>query len=147
MKAFSFRLEQARRWRASQVDLERARVSAAAARLDAIRNSIEQAQNQLSGGSAVLSTTSQNGGTLAAWNAFETSMRAKIVRLTASRAVAEAELQTALNQLVEADRRLKLLDNLKAQRHAVWAEEAARELETFAAESFLGRLQSKRAGA
>lgn len=147
MKAFHFRLEQALRWRSSLVDAERARVATAAALLSRTREDLATLRSELIQESTELRLRSPNGGTLQFWSAWEERARQRMQQLQAAEKQAAAALEEQIKKLVDADRQLQLLQNLKAKGQSKWMAELTRELENFAAETFLGRLQSKRTGA
>ncbi len=143
MKAFRFRLEQAQRWRATQRDLEKSRVAAAAKILSELRKEIEALRLGLSGGAAELSAQGTNGESLASWAAYteHTVRRIKKLETAAQKAVQSLDAQMKL--LTEANRKVQLLENLRHSELSHWNADFNRELEAFAAETYLFRLQSR----
>jgi hypothetical protein len=147
VKAFRFRLDQALRWRATQVDLEKAQVSVAANRLSAIRADMEARRRDLEK-SALKLAEGANGAALACWAAWADRTRRRIAELEKKGLEAERLLEQRMDLLVGANRKKQLLENLERTDRARWQSEFGRELEAFANEAFLGRLQfKKRTGA
>lgn len=140
MKAFQFRLDQVLKWRSSQVDVEKGRLAIALARSAELRRHVNALENQLRTGAA-----GYHGGTtgieLGMWDAFYKTTRKQIAELEVQSHEADAALTVCRASLLEADRRLRLLQNLRQIRHDRWIADWNRELEAFAAESFLAKLQ------
>jgi len=148
MKAFQFRLDQALRWRATQLDLEKSRVSLAAQRLQELRAEIEARRAELSDGAGQLSVSGGTGSSLVLWAGFAERARRQIKDLESRATQAEQALSAQLQVVTEANRKVQLLENLKQSEQNKWQAEFNRELEAFAGESYLFRLQSrKRTGA
>ncbi len=140
MKAFRFQLDQVLKWRSSQVDVEKARLAAAVARVAELQRDAATLEAQLTTEVAAWKLGT-SGAELSLWDAYYRRTRKRIADLHVLAAEAEAALSTARQSLVEADRRLKLLQNLRDTRYRRWAADWSRELEAFAAESFLSKLQ------
>ena len=140
MKAFHFQLDQVLKWRSSQVDVEKARLAAAVARISSLQQNVATLEAELvsEGASCSRGTT---GDELSLWDAWYKRTRKQITDLHILIAEAEVALTATRHALVEADRRLKLLQNLRETRHRRWLADWSRELEAFAAESFLSKLQ------
>lgn len=143
MKAFSFRLDHALRWRATQLDLEKSRTAAAAKRLADIRQTQETLRSDLVRSTGQLGPVS-DGSSLELLDAWKAKARRRIAELEKFAQRAQADLARQTQLMLEANRRHKLIENLKADAKAQWSADFGRELEAFAGESFLGRLQSKK---
>ena len=139
MKAFRFRLDQALRWRATQVDLEKSRVAAAAQRLASLQAQAEAGRRELREIPPQLTT----GSELQSRAVWRDRLRRQILDLEKRAKEAEQALAAQMKLLVEADRDRLLLENLRETEQARWQSAFNRELEAFAGEAFLGRLQSK----
>ena len=83
------------------------------------------------------------GDALVLWAAFAARSHRRIQALEADAAEAEKALLLQMALMVEANRKLRLLENLKQNAQLQWTAEFNRELESFAGESYLFRLQSK----
>jgi hypothetical protein len=142
VKAFRFRLEQALRWRATQVDLEKSQVALAANRLAAIRADVESRRKELNDG-ALKMAAGVTGSALACWAPWADRTRRQIVEFEKKTREAECVLAARMRLLVEANQKKQVLENLEATERDRWQGELGRELEAFASEAFLGRLQSK----
>jgi capsule polysaccharide export protein KpsE/RkpR len=139
VKAFRFRLDQALRWRATQVDLEKSRAAVAATRLANLRARAEASRRELKESPPQLTT----GSELQSLAIRRDRMRRQILDIEKQAKEAEQALAERMKLLVEANRKHLLLENLRQTEQARWQSAFTRELEAFAGEAFLGRLQSK----
>lgn len=143
MKAFRFPLERALDWRRMQLDVEQSKIQAIAAR-------IQQLDTQRRGLSAerslaereVLHAKTIEGRDLARIAAFQLHVRNAELTITETRGRYEHELTAQREKLVEAQRQVKLLQNLRDKRMTRWSADLAREQEQFAGEAFLARWQT-----
>jgi flagellar export protein FliJ len=143
MKAFTFRLEQALRWRETQVGLQKLRVAAAAGRLAEIVATLEARRAEVTN-AATRIVDGPTGAALASYAGFKQKSRARIGDLEAQALVAQRTLTLEMNRLLEADKRSRLLENLKRTDQDRWRREFDRELAVFSDEAFLSRIQSKK---
>lgn len=140
MKAFTFRLEQALRWRGAQVAAQQSRVAAAAAQRSAVQALLTSAKAEAAGGAADIIdiTRGPAGFPLPSYAAFIDRSRAKIRQLEANLAATERALAVERDLLLAVNRKLRLLENLKHDAQLRWRAEFDRELAAFADEAFLG---------
>lgn len=138
MKAFRFRLDQALRWRTTQADLEKEKLSAAAGKVSALQRELEGRRGLLSAGARDL-TAGNIGPALEAWAAYSKMARREIAQIEKGLREAERELGEQLRLLVDANRKVRLLDNLKQSAQTHWNAELNRELEAFSSEASLVR--------
>jgi hypothetical protein len=138
MKKFHFHLEQVLGWRRTLAELRNAEALACAAAAAEAERVVERLRAEHTRAAMEL-TTHSNGATLAAGSAFLEKSRVRIVDALKKLEAARAALKTATEKLVEADRNAKLLEKMKEARFREWSAESDRELEAFAAESFLNR--------
>jgi hypothetical protein len=144
MKAFTFRLEQALRWRDTQVNLQKSRVASAAGRLAEVEAVMEARKVELSSAAARI-INEPTGGALQSYAGFRVRSSARIRDSEAQALVAQRTLTIEMNRLIEARQKLRTFENLKRAGEERWRWEFDRELAAFADEAFLCRLQSKRA--
>ena len=142
MRAFSFRLEQALRWRGTQVAVQQSRVAAAAAQRAAVEALLVSARAEATGGAADMIREPANFP-LSSYAAFIDRSRSRIRQLEANLAAAERALVVERDQLVAANRKLRLLENLKDDAQLRWRIEFDRELSTFADDAFLGASRAR----
>jgi flagellar export protein FliJ len=140
MKAFTFRLEQALRWRRTQVDLQKSRVAGAAGRLAEIAASLETRRSDLAAAAARIAE-GPTGAALASYAGFKEKSRTRIGDLEAQALAAQRALTLEMSRLTEAKQRSRLLENLKQTGQARWRRDFDRELAAFADEAFLCRMQ------
>jgi hypothetical protein len=142
MKAFAFRLEQALRWRGTQVTAQQSRVAASAAQRSAVAALLTSARAEAAGGAADIIREPTNFP-LSSYAAFVDRSRASIRQLEANLAIAERALAVERDLLVSASRKLRLLENLKQDAQLRWRRDFDRELSAFADEAFLGASRSR----
>ena len=143
MKAFQFRLESALRWRATQNDLEKSRVAAAAKRVHDLQGAIEARRNSLKEGALQLVPVA-SGEALGLWSAYTGKTQREIGELQKAAKKAEEALAIQTRVMLETNRKLRLVENLKDTARAEWQADFSRELEAFAGETFLARQASLR---
>jgi hypothetical protein len=143
MKAFSFRLEQALRWRAAQVNVGKTRAAAAASCLAGIEAELEAQRSGLST-AATRILDGPTGGALETYARFREKSHERIRDLEGQTLAAQRALTLEMNRLIEANQRLQLLENLKHASRGRWRKEFDRELADFVDEAFLARLPSGR---
>lgn len=136
MKTFSFRLEQMRQWRETQAQLQEARVATALAKLAEIRAAIEARRSELTAGRV---SGNVDGAELRAYAEFRQRMEARIRDLEGQAVAAQGAAAVEMGRLVEAGRKVKLIENLKRRARLAWTREFDRELNAFADEAFLNR--------
>jgi flagellar export protein FliJ len=142
VKAFSFRLDQALRWRETQVNLQKSRVAVATGRLAEIAAALEARRAELAS-AAVRIVEEPTGAALASYAGFNQKSRARIGDLETQAIVAQRTVTLEMNRLIEANQRARLLENLKQTAQDRWRREFDRELAAFADEAFLCRIQAK----
>jgi flagellar export protein FliJ len=142
MKAFTFRLEQVLRWREMQVGLQQARAAEAAGHASQLRSSVDAQKAEAVAGAAQIAREA-TGVALASYARFVEASRARIQEAEARAAKAQRALALERDRLVEANRRLRLLEDLRKAGLGRWRKEHDRELTAFADEAFLGRIKSK----
>jgi hypothetical protein len=145
MKAFSFRLEQALRWRGTQVAVQQARAATAAVQTFAVEALLTSARAEAAGGAADIIDVLREptGFPLSSYAAFIDRSRARIRQLEANLAAAKRALAVERDLLVAANRKLRLLENLKHDAQLRWRGEFDRELSAFADEAFLSALRAR----
>ena len=138
MKKFHFHLENVLRWRRTLAELRNAEALACAGAVAEAERVVERIRAEHTKAALEL-TTNSNGAALAAGSAFLEKSRIRIVEAMKKLEAARTALKAATEKLVEADRNAKLLEKMKETRFGEWSAESDRELEAFAAESFLNR--------
>jgi hypothetical protein len=136
MKSFTFRLEQALRWRGTQVAAQQSRVATSATQRSAVKALLTSARAEAAGGAADI-LHEPDSAVLAGYPAFIDRSRTRILRLEEKLISAERALAAELDLLVAANRKLRLLENLKHDAQLRWQAEFDRELSSFADEAFL----------
>jgi flagellar export protein FliJ len=142
VKAFHFRLDQALRWRETQAGLQKSRVAAAVGRLSEIERSLESERASLNGACSGL-LDNPFGHALQSFAAFRDRTRRRIRDLEGQSLLARRNVGLEMNQLVEATRKVRILENLKQADQTRWHRDLDHELAAFADEAFLSRLQLK----
>jgi flagellar export protein FliJ len=136
MRTFQFKLEQVVRWRRTQAELERSKTALAVAGVSKIQNELESARNKLATSARDLAAGG-SGEELETWSAFSRRLSREIAAIGKRLEEAERALGGQMRKMAEADRRLKLVENLRQAARERWTAEHDRALEAFAAEAFL----------
>ena len=143
MKAFSFRLEQALRWRETQAAAQKARLAAATGRALHAQAALDSRKAELAGESRQV-TRGPTGTILGSYGAYARRSRVEIQQLHQLHQAAKHAASAEMNRLLEANRGVRLLENLKETEQCGWRRCFEREMSAFADEAFLCRLQSKK---
>lgn len=146
MRAFHFRLEQARRWRSAQLIIQEGKVAAAGAavariqaRIDSIIHAIRQ--------SATVIRQYPLGEVLCAHADFCRYSGRKVRELQKQLSEARRVLSVEMSNLIQVRRRLQLIDDLKTAEQTKWQKALEKETADFVDESHLGKLQAIRSRA
>ena len=134
MKSFQFPLQKVLDWRRTEMALAEAHLErqlAALAELDRRRAELQAAGIRTE--SQVRQWRPVSGGDLAALGGFRLQIKVREQGLAARRAECQKELEKLQNAMLEARRRLRLLERLKERRLAEWRAAFDRELEEQAA--------------
>jgi flagellar export protein FliJ len=142
LKAFTFRLDQALRWRETQLRVRQSRVAAAAGHAGGIQAMIDSWRAEAALGAQQIAR-SPTGTALASYAGFIDKSRLRIRGLETKLADARRALAAEMGHLLEAHRNLRLLENLKRTEESRWHREFDRELAAFADEAFLYSQTSK----
>ena len=145
MQAFHFRLEKVIAWRRTELEIEQYKVRLLCVELERI----EQSRARLTAERVVahheiLRARRIDGADLNAHAARLVYFDGQDRTLLRRRSEQEQLIAEAHKRLLEAQRRLRLLEKLRASRHAQWKTELNREIETFAAEAHLARWNRER---
>ena len=145
MKPFCFRLEKVLAWRRTELEIEQYKVRLLCVELEAI----EQSRARLTAERVVahheiLRARRIDGADLNAHAARLVYFDGQDRTLLHRRTEQEQLIAEAHKRLLEAQRRLRLLEKLRASRHAQWRTELNREIENFAAEAHLAHWNRER---
>lgn len=143
MKPFRFSLERVLEWRREELEKEETALRALSAereRLQARRRMIEESLEAEQ--RALIRSASVSSQTLAALESWKGWVRAEIRRLDHHAQELERRITTQRLRVLEAQRRVKLLERLREKARRRWTAEWNRELENFAAEAYLARWRS-----
>jgi flagellar export protein FliJ len=153
VKAFVFRLDQALRWRETEVNLQKARLAGAAANAARTQAALDSQKAELAGQSVEV-THGSTGTTLESYAGYAGRSRVQILRLQEQTMAARKALDAEMNRLIAANQKVRLLEKLRETEQVHWQHEFDRELSAFADEAFLsrsvlsgrsaGKLQSKK---
>jgi flagellar export protein FliJ len=130
MKAFRFRLDRVLDWRRAELELEETRLKqlhAARAALDQEKAALQSARDDA--GRSVLARSSIDGAELHLLSSYNAAVKLLSVRLDEKRRASEQAAVAQQQKLMEARRRLRLLENLKERRLAEWKYDTERQME------------------
>lgn len=140
MRAFQFRLEQARRWRSAQLVMQEGKVSIAAAAVARLQARIDNITQAIRSSAAVIREYPL-GEVFGAHADFCRQAGRQIRELQPQHAEARRVLNGEMNQLIQARRRLQLIEDLKDGERTRWEKAFEKETADFVDESYLGKLQ------
>jgi hypothetical protein len=140
MTGFHFRLDKVLEWRRKQLELEEnnfRRQQAIVADLDRKRDQLKASETAAE--TQVRAWNPVDGGELDALGSFRFYVKAQEMEMAVPRAEAQRRLAAQQAVMLEARRRLRLLERLKERRLAEWKEANNKELEELASESYLAQ--------
>jgi flagellar export protein FliJ len=145
MNAFRFPLQKVLDWRRCELDLAELKFQ----RLTAAVTAVDQALAELETAGIraeilVRDWSPVCGRDLDALGSFRTNVRKRNAELAARRVECEARLAAGRGEMLEARRRLRLLERLRDRRFEDWRLARDKELEELAAEAYLARWTSRR---
>ncbi|HEX4274576.1 MAG TPA: flagellar FliJ family protein [Bryobacteraceae bacterium] len=144
MKAFAFRLEQVLRWRETQVNLQKARLAGAAGKLAEIEAKLRGLQTELQAAASQLIDAARGDVTglgLDTYAGFRRRSNGHIRGLEAQAVAARKIVEVETRQLIDVNRKLRAIENLKHAELGEWRRQFDRELAAFTDEAFLQGLR------
>jgi flagellar protein FliJ len=148
MKSFRFPLQRVLEWRQAQLELEESnyrRQMEIVAGLE--RHVAELEASEVAAERLVRAWNPVNGAELEALGSFRKHVKAQEREMQVPCAEARKRLAAQQQLMLEARRRVRLLEKLKERRLAEWRAAADKELEETASESFLARWNRGESGA
>ena len=140
MRNFRFSLERVLSWRGTELQAEEARLAALFAeriRLDAARAEIGAARERA--GNQMLEAEAVDGIELESLEGYQRRMEKELIAVDRQRAQTGEEILKQRARVVDAHRRVRLLEKLRDRRLGEWRLAWQRETENLASESFLAR--------
>jgi flagellar export protein FliJ len=144
VKKFHFPLERVRQWREKQVAVEQARLE----QLHGDRGAIEERIAALGKERAANDAAVVGGGTadalsLRSLDEYRRFARYRHAALERERAECDQRIAAQQAVIMEAQRKVRLLDKLKSRKHKLWSAAFDREIDAQAAEAFLAKWTSE----
>jgi flagellar export protein FliJ len=130
MKAFRFRLDRVLDWRRTELDMEETRLKQLHAELAALaleKTALEGARDDAC--RSVLESASVSGADLQLLSGYNAAVKRLSARLDEKRRTSEQATLAQQQKLLEARRRLRLLENLKDRRLTEWKYETERQMD------------------
>ena len=145
MKAFEFRLQRILEFRRQQAEIEQARLDSLIRQVKQLEHeSIVLEQQKAGSGAEMRNAELVTGEHWAALAQFEAYVVRRSADLQKQIAQMSDRTKSQRTLLIEAHRKVKLLERLRDRRVKEWTAACDRELEELAAESHLARLMSER---
>lgn len=144
MRSFHFPLERILAWRRMEFEAEEARLGVLAAeemRLEAARVAILASWDRA--GRQLLAAASVDGSDLAALGGYRSRLEREREVNTRQRQEASGRTACQRVKVMEAHRRVRLLEKLRQRRFEEWRVGWNRETENFAGEAFLARWRAR----
>jgi flagellar export protein FliJ len=130
MKAFRFRLDRVLDWRRTELDMEETRLKQLQAARAALARELEELKAAHENARRTLLTQPRvDGADLQILSGYNTAAKLACARLDERRRAADRAAAVQQQKLLEARRRLRLLESLKDRRLAEWKYEAERQTE------------------
>ncbi len=143
MRRFEFRLQSVLDWRTRRLDLEKSKLQALFGQWRALGAALERLETEQAEAERC-AFASADAQELAALDPFRAHQGRERARIAARRTECEREIAEQRERVLASERDVRLLERLKARREADWRAEAAKEVETLAAESYLARWNAER---
>jgi hypothetical protein len=144
MKRFSFRLEQVRRWRQDQAELEEMRLEHFHTELRRIEAQQREVAAAAEGSRrTVLAQALVTAEELGALEALHEYAKQEMRRLKAEEHEVKARIEEQRQRVLEAHRSFQLLDGLRDKALVTWTAARDKEQEELGAELFLSKLARK----
>lgn len=138
MHRFRFRLEKVRQWRQVELDLEEAALRRLLSELRALQAGLARVEaDRGEAERALLRAEVVEAQELAALDAYRFHLTRERERIEKQIRECEGRIAAEQQRVLEARRKLRLLERLKERRRADWETETAREVEKLAGEVFL----------
>lgn len=140
MKEFRFSLERALQWRRQQVEIHRGQLQLFLGKLDHLDKEVHSLNDQRRASRAQLQEhlliASDELSNLAS---FERFVQARHLQIEQLKRALLLQIQQQQLIMVESERNVKMLENLRSRQLTVWTAQRDRALEDLAYESFLSR--------
>lgn len=144
MKPFRFPLERVLEWRKGQAESERAALRLLVGERDAVQSRRRSLETELvEEERAILDAAVLDVPRLAALEAWRAWVRGESTRLENTLRELEQRISVQRQRLIDAERRVRLLQRLKDKSFRNWRLALDKELESFAAEAYLARWRSR----
>jgi chromosome segregation ATPase len=138
MKKFEFRLDAALRWRDTQLQLERAKLQKLLGEEQRLKNSLQSLLEQKQAASSELRTLEQlRSSELRTISIYLVGADARARMLREEIAKCASPIQQQRQRLLEAERNVRLLEELKTKRYSEWIHAFNQEIDGAAEESWL----------
>jgi flagellar FliJ protein len=145
MKAFEFRLQRIADFRRQQADVAKSRLQMLLSemqRLEDERRSLEEQRQEAR--TSVTGQSDAKGEDFVALASFQEYLGRQLKELAQKQTDLAAKIEKQRDVVVEAERKVKLLDRLKERKFQEWRAASDRELDDLAADSHLARLAAQR---
>ncbi|MBV9759884.1 MAG: hypothetical protein JO340_04925 [Acidobacteriaceae bacterium] len=143
MKRFQFQLQRVLDLRRQQAEVERANLRNLQTAIERLEQETRSLAMQLADARAhVRHAPSSAGEDYIALSFFEAHLKRRGATIEKRRQQIHRQIAEQRVHLIEAERKLKLLEKLETRRRSEWAADHDKELETLGAESHLARLHS-----
>lgn len=144
MKRFDFPLSRVLDLRQQQAGLERARLEGLFKTLNQILAARAALKQELEDARAALRQSPASGNDLQLFSGFERHIHSRCATLDHDTQLLHRQVREQQEKTREADRQVKLLENLRAQRFKEWTYQCDKELEELASDSHRSRMLSER---
>jgi hypothetical protein len=139
MQRFHFRLASVLGWRTLQFEIEQSKLEALFAERRRSEEDLTRLSEQRREADRLLGSDSVEGQALAALDSHRYALERAAARLRTAAADCDRRIAAQRARVLEAERRVRLIERLKELRLAEWQSGHNRELESLASEMFLAK--------
>lgn len=148
MKAFEFRLQRIADFRRQQADVAKTRLQELLAEMQCLedeRRSLEEQRHEAR--NSVTGQSNLRGEDLFALASFQEYLGRRLKELNQKQSELASKIEKQRDAVIEAERKVKLLERLKDRKFQEWRAASDRELDELAADSHMARLAAQRTAA
>ena len=139
MRRFQFRLESVLGWRVVELEIEEGRLERLFTERRGWDDRARALEDQRRESAQLIAAKTLDGQQLAAFTYHRRYLEREAARMAAQRADCEKRIAAQQQRVVEAERKVRLLERLKERRLAEWTLDFNREVEALASETFLSK--------
>jgi flagellar export protein FliJ len=144
MRRFEFRLESVLGWRGLELGVEKSRIEKLFAERRGLDEQLRAVEDSGREAARLFQAKTLGGPDLAAFGRYRHHLERETQTIGARRADCEKRIAAQQRRILEAERKVRLLERLRERRLAEWTHEFNLELDALASETFLAKWARER---